>query len=87
MNRNFENSMQKGDFPFKLQEDFRVPETAKLNLDKKENNSVIDENSFMGYNEVSLRDDDHVSQNDAVVSKNQLDDKVRRNLEKYEFNF
>lgn len=79
-------NLKEGQFPFKLQNEFRAPENAVI--DRKSQNSVIDEESLMGFNEVSLRDDDEKSaKNPSFVNKNQLDDKVRRNLEKYEFNF
>lgn len=75
-------------YPFKLQNEFRVPETAVARREaSNRDKSVIDENSFIGYNEVSLRDDDEMSNKDPTVSKNDLDEKVRRNLEKYEFKF
>lgn len=84
----FGQSKTQGQYPFKMQNEFRAPEGALARREpSNRDKSVIDENSFIGYNEVSLRDDDEMSNKDPAVSKNDLDENVRRNLEKYEFKF
>jgi hypothetical protein len=76
------------DYPINFQNEFKAPHySAKMPNEPiaNEEPSILDEKSFMEYDDVSLRDPGNLTPRDDGL-KGQLDDRVKRNLEKYEFN-
>ena len=75
-------------YPINFQNEFSAPlySAKKPNgIGETEPPSILDEKSFMEYDDVSLKDPTNLTPRGDGL-KGQLDDRVKRNLEKYEFN-
>ena len=81
-------------YPINYQNQFKSPSPGMYRTptshDKEDSKSIIDEKSFMEYDEVSMKQYNSNNVNERpgdpeVVSRNQLNETVRKNLEKYAF--
>lgn len=89
-----------------FQTNFNAPTNAQVvQPDERSEGSILDEKSFLEYDDISLgaglqssRNDTNIFKNDQSESfinksmnksptRDQLDERVKQNLQKYEFNF
>jgi len=79
------------DYPVDFQKNFNAPVYSAKKPTTAERSpeqpSILDEKSFMEYDDVSMNDNLPTPRGfDEDPLKNQLDETVQRNLEKYSFN-
>ena len=81
-------------YPINFQNNFRGPSPGVFkthsSAGRDESRSIIDEKSFIEYDEVSMKQFTSNNTNKRpsdpdIVSRNQLNETVRKNLEKYTF--